>query len=58
MRVNRGHLAYEWSQLRVRMSVRSPTVWMRWDAVALPDPHPLFEVVAGRIAPWERVKDL
>jgi hypothetical protein len=57
MRVTRGQLEYEWSRLRTRMSVRSPAVWIQWDAVALPDPHPLFEVVAGPIAPWERTKD-
>lgn len=33
-----------------------PDTWMRagWVAVKTPSPHPLFRVVPGDIADWER----
>lgn len=53
--VNDGQIAYEWSHLLAKLRQRSPNVWKRWQAVALPDPHPLFTVVDGPIAEWEKV---
>jgi hypothetical protein len=47
-------LAYEWSHLRRKLRQRSP-VWEREIGDAnTPDPHPLFVIVPGPIAPWER----
>jgi hypothetical protein len=54
--VTTGQLAFEWRHLRRKLRVRSP----RWEreirAVADPDPHPLFTIVPGPIAPWERLR--
>ena len=53
--VTRGQLDYEWSLLRERMLRRSPEVAARWAGVGEADAHPLFTVVEGPIAEWERV---
>ncbi|KJQ52958.1 pyrimidine dimer DNA glycosylase/endonuclease V [Microbacterium sp. SA39] len=52
--VTTGQLALEWEHLRVKLTERSPEVWRRWSGVAVPAPHPLFAVVDGPIASWER----
>jgi hypothetical protein len=53
--VNDGQLSYEWGHLRAKLKLRSPDIWERWQTVAFPDPHPLFTVVDGPIAEWEKI---
>lgn len=53
--VPQGQVDYEWATLVERMRIRSPEVWGRWSNISSPDPHPLFHVVPGPIASWERV---
>jgi len=53
--VTDGQLALEWTHLRAKLAARSPEVLARWQDVATPDPHPLFRVVPGPVASWERV---
>ncbi|VXB04208.1 conserved hypothetical protein [Microbacterium sp. 8M] len=53
--VARGQLEYEWGHLLRKLEVRTPAAWEHWRGVPLPDPHPLFVVVDGPIADWERV---
>jgi hypothetical protein len=49
-----GQLAYEWAHLRRKLRRRSPA-WLRsLRAVRSPEPHPLFLVSPGPMAPWER----
>jgi hypothetical protein len=48
-------LRYEWRHLLQKLRVRSPAQYRRLCAVADPLPHPLFRIVAGPIAPWERL---
>lgn len=52
--VTTGQLDREWARLRAKLCQRSPTVAERWADVARPEPHPLFDVVAGPVATWER----
>jgi len=52
--VTSGQLDLEWWHLRQRLALRSPEVAERWAAVARPEPHPLFIVVDGPVASWER----
>lgn len=52
--VTDGQLAYEWMHLRVKLEGRSPLVATRWAELTSPASHPLFTVVDGPIAPWER----
>lgn len=52
--VTDGQLAHEWQHLLAKLALRSP----ERHAVALglaPEVHPLFRVVPGPVAAWERV---
>lgn len=49
-----GQLAYEWAHLRAKLQLRDPDRHAAWRDVRQPDPHPLFDVSPGPIAPWER----
>ena len=52
--VTRGQLEFEWRHLRQRLALRSPDAAERWAGIAMPDPHPLFTMVDGPVASWER----
>ena len=51
--VTTGQVELEWAHLLAKLQVRSPE---RYEVQRLraPVPHPLFEVVAGPVASWER----
>lgn len=53
--VTSGQLAHEWHHLLAKLERRSPEVWREQSTVGGPDPHPLFTVVPGPIASWERL---
>lgn len=55
IRATSGQLAYEWRHLLDKLKTRSPE---RFKILRIenPEPHPLFRVVAGPIASWERPK--
>ena len=53
--VTRGQIDYEWEHLRKKLAVRSAD-WLRdLGPVEGPDPHPLFRIVKGPVAEWEKV---
>ena len=52
--VSDGQLEHEWAHLGEKLERRSPGDAARWSESA-PSPHPLFHVVAGGVATWERV---
>ena len=54
LEVTEGQLRYEWKHLKAKLRVRSAEWHRRTRGVALPEPHPLFAVIAGPVAPWER----
>ncbi|MBM4442241.1 MAG: DNA lyase [Candidatus Rokubacteria bacterium] len=49
-----GQLRYEWRHLMKKLRARSPAHHRRWRSVASPEPHPLFRIGPGGVAPWER----
>jgi len=51
--VTRGQMVYEWKHLMAKLGRRSPE-WRASLRGEEPEPHPLFVVVEGPIAPWER----
>jgi hypothetical protein len=53
--VTSGQLEHEWQHLLVKLAQRAPQAYETWLVLAVPDPHPLFVVVPGPIAPWEVV---
>lgn len=53
--VTDGQVAYEWSHLMAKLRHRSPERAARYEGVGKPHIHPLFSVVAGPVAVWEKV---
>jgi hypothetical protein len=52
--VSRGQLTYEWQHLRRKLAARD-VAWLRTlSRVTRPLAHPLFRVVPGPVAEWER----
>lgn len=49
-----GQLHYEWGHLQTKLKARGPAWRQQWLGLDSPEPHPLFYIVAGGIAPWER----
>jgi hypothetical protein len=52
---SRGQLMYEWSHLLRKLRQRSPERTAQLSGIRRPQAHPMFRVIAGRVAPWERV---
>ncbi len=53
MDVTTGQLDYEWDHLGRKLHDRSPDDAQHWTQATV-RPHPLFRVVPGAIATWER----
>jgi len=49
-----GQLAYEWAHLRGKLAVRDPARLADCADVETPQSHPLFRIVEGGVASWER----
>lgn len=54
--VTQGQLDYEWAHLREKLRMRAPAWLATFEAIASPDAHPLFLIVAGPVAKWEVVQ--
>ncbi|MGQ0767370.1 MAG: pyrimidine dimer DNA glycosylase/endonuclease V [Gemmatimonadota bacterium] len=55
LRVTRGQLDLEWNHLLRKLSIRDPKAHERLLGLGgRPRAHPLFRVVAGGVASWER----
>lgn len=52
--VTSGQMAYEWAHLLAKLKERSPAIYRKWRATRVSDAHPVFEVRAGEVEPWER----
>ncbi|PIR16242.1 MAG: DNA lyase [Elusimicrobia bacterium CG11_big_fil_rev_8_21_14_0_20_64_6] len=50
----RGQLLYEWKHLLRKLSKRNPALYRKRLGVRSPEGHPLFRVVRGPVASWER----
>jgi len=50
----RGQLLYEWGHLKAKLRARAPQMERQWRNIAMPEPHPLFRIVAGEVRDWER----
>ena len=46
-----GQLALEWAHLRAKVIERDPP-WL--DRLVAPRPHPMFDLIPGPVAAWER----
>jgi len=52
--VTRGQMEFEWHHLLEKLAVRDPRRQSQLLAVKRPQPHPLFRIVRGKVAAWER----
>jgi hypothetical protein len=52
--LSEGQLRFEWEHLRAKLRKRNRTFYGSIADVELPEPHPLFIVVGGGVAEWER----
>lgn len=52
--VTAGQLDLEWQHLLQKLAIRSPTHRAQIVSTGPPAPHPLFAVVPGPVASWER----
>ncbi|HXG60344.1 MAG TPA: pyrimidine dimer DNA glycosylase/endonuclease V [Planctomycetota bacterium] len=52
--VPRGQLLFEWRHLSLKLRRRHPAWSARWRRESRPRPHPLFWIVPGPVAAWER----
>src|SRR5215510_1619397 len=52
--VARGQLEFEWHHLMAKLQRRDPKWRARLATVKAPEAHPLFRVVRGNVAQWEK----
>jgi hypothetical protein len=52
-----GQLQYEWKHLLAKLRTRSPESYRRLRTMGKPQAHPLFRIVEGGIADWERMSN-
>jgi hypothetical protein len=48
-----GQLEYEWEHLKRKLMQRDNKRYLAAAAIALPEAHPIFEIVPGGIETWE-----
>jgi hypothetical protein len=54
LEVTRGQVEYEWTHLMKKLRARDPARHRQHRKLIRPAPHPIFRIVAGPIASWER----
>jgi hypothetical protein len=52
--VTRGQILFEWAHLKAKLTRRDPLWLTQLSGIEMPEVHPLFEIVAGRIESWEK----
>lgn len=53
--VTDGQLSYEFSHLKAKLARRDRQLYAELQEVKSPEPYPLFKVVPGLVASWEKV---
>jgi Pyrimidine dimer DNA glycosylase len=51
----KGQLLYEWKHLRKKLEIRAPQVLAPYKKISIPEPHPIFKLIAGGVREWEIV---
>jgi hypothetical protein len=49
-----GQLLYEWNHLKAKLRKRAPQLARQSRGILLPEPHPLFRIVPGKVRHWEK----
>ena len=50
-----GQLAYEWAHLCRKLALRDPVRLAEFSNVTMPETHPMFCIVEGGVAAWEKM---
>jgi len=56
MNETKGQLLYEWHHLQRKLKGRALGRYTKTRSLKVPLPHPLFQIVAGDVQSWERVR--
>jgi hypothetical protein len=56
--VTRGQLDFEWQHLTRKLKLRDPARTMSIARILRPQAHPIFRVVPGEVAIWEKLRTL
>ncbi len=56
IRVTKGQLGHEFNLLRSKLKKREPRKYKEVQVVKDIEPHPIFEIIAGKIESWEKAK--
>lgn len=51
-----GQLLYEWGHLKRKLRKRDTKKYFQIRSIRIPEPHPLFRIIAGSVREWERIK--
>ena len=51
----KGQLLYEWQHLGAKLESRRPELHMQLRDIKVPEPHPLFRIVGGKVRVWEKI---
>jgi len=54
IQVTRGQILFEWAHLKEKLTRRDPLQLARVSGIEMPESHPLFEIGAGCVEPWEK----
>jgi hypothetical protein len=49
-----GQLRFEWEHLKKKLRHRAPAMARQCRGLAVPDAHPLFRMIPGRVRSWEK----
>jgi hypothetical protein len=52
----RGQLLYEWQHLKRKLKKRDVKRYRDLLLVKMPAPHPLYQIVPGKVRDWEKVR--
>jgi hypothetical protein len=56
LQATQGQLLHEWQHLLHKLRTRDPARYRAHLRVSSPEAHPLFEIVPGPVAEWERAR--
>ena len=50
----KGQLLYEWKHLKTKLAVRDAALYRANKTLAVPEHHPLFQLIDGDVRDWEK----
>ena len=54
--VTRGQVLFEWGHLKAKLTRRDPARLLIISSIDMPETHPLFEPVDGKVEAWEKLE--